>query len=140
MSYDVLAVCQVATLRPLLSVRLVHRCAKLETAEFKVREMQRSLEFSKARGQERFVISPCGTYRHGELWKGDAETMNQRQASVVSAAVALVKTFQQFPDRPRSELELGLWKAVDVLQEAETVRNYRENWLEAKRQAARAAW
>ena len=119
MSYDVLAICQVATLRPLLSVRLVQHCAKLTTAEDKLSQMRRMVENSTIRGQESFVIAPHGIYRQGELWKGATETMDdRRQASVVSAAIALVKTFRKFPV-PRTQLERDLWKAVDVLQEAE---------------------
>lgn len=69
-SYDVLAVCQVESLRPLLSVRLVQAGIKRpEVAARKVREMQRATENSIC-GEEFFVVVEHGTYWPGETWVG----------------------------------------------------------------------
>lgn len=66
-TYDVIAVCQRAKLRPVGSVRLVQDGMKEKRALWKVAQMKRSTEGTAIDGQEFFMMVPHGKYKAGDV-------------------------------------------------------------------------
>lgn len=63
--------------------------------------------------------------------------MTPKELAVVNAATSLVDWFRRFPNQPRTNQELRLWRAIDAAQGTASVNAYRENRLEIEREAAK---